>query len=101
MAAPVLLPIPAFTENLYEVSMLHYGVVLELKKRGWFQKLDVFFFLNMYNRKSIFMISSVSWGNGSQGSFFVCRGSVRKRQSEKTRGRRLKPAQWNRAYGDS
>lgn len=61
----------------------------------------MFFFLNMYNRKIIFMISSVSCGNGSQWSFFVCRGSVRKRQGDKIRGRRLKPAQWNRAYGDS
>lgn len=41
VAAPVLLPSPDFTENLYEVSMLHYGVVLELKKCGWFQKLEI------------------------------------------------------------
>jgi len=27
VAAPVLLPVPFFTVNLFDVSMLHYGVV--------------------------------------------------------------------------
>ena len=64
------------------------------------KKLDVFFFLNMHNRKKI-MISSVSQRDESQCRSSVCRGSERKRQRGKMRGGRLQPAQWNRAYGDS